>query len=257
MMSTSVSERFATRKINKSTPIPYYYQIAEILRETILDLSHDNPQDELALPSEKELCAIYDVTRGTIRHALELLEREGLLYREKGRGTFLRRRRVELDVARLSSTSEDLRARGWVPSARVLSIRSVIPRPHIQHLFGCAEDARVWETYRLRLADEEPISLQWSYILCDFAPDLDQRDLSGSLYYTLRNVYGIELASADQTIRTRRASLDEAELLQIPEGDPLFAIEVLTSDRLGRLIEYERGLWRGDRYDLRVHQRAE
>lgn len=242
------------QKINKNLPIPFYYQIVQILREAIEDhgIASDPDQGEVALPSETELCEFFQVNRGTVRHALEMLEREGLIYREKGRGTFLRRRRVELDLASLCSTTEDLRARGWAPQTRVLSIARMAPGLHIQRHLQLAEGSPVWQVYRLRLANGEPISLQWSYIPAHLAPDLDQRDLTGSLYYTLKNIYGIDLKTADQTIRTRAVILDESELLEIAEGDPVFDITRVTYDQHQRPVEYLDSLWRGDRYDLRV-----
>ncbi|MDH7485818.1 MAG: GntR family transcriptional regulator [Anaerolineae bacterium] len=244
--------RLATRKINKDVPIPYYYQIAQILREMIEDAGVDSEQGEIVLPSEAELCEVYDVTRGTVRHALQVLEREGLIYRERGRGTFLRRRRVQLDLTRLCSTTEDMKARGWTPSTRVLSVGCLIPRPHVQRELRLSADDQVWEIYRLRLANGEAISLQWAYIPCHMTPGLGTYDLTSSLYYALKNGYGIELKTADQVIRTRGVTLEEAELLEIAEGDPVFVIERTSYDQNDTPVEHLHSLWRGDRYDLQV-----
>jgi len=244
--------RLARLRINKDIPIPYYYQIAQGLREMIEDAGEVNGQGEIALPSELELCRIYDVTRGTVRHALADLEREGLIYREKGRGSFVKRRRMQLDLTRLCSTTQDMQQRGWVPGTKVLSVRCMAPRPHVQRELALNEDKPVWEVYRLRTADGEAISLQRAHIPCDMTPGLDQHDLAGSLYYTLKNSYGIQLKTADQTIRTRAATLEEAELLEVAEGDPVFVIERTSYDQAGRAVEHLHSLWRGDRYDLQV-----
>ena len=240
------------RKIDKGLPVPYYYQIVQILRESIQDLDVSPTASTLEFPSETELSEYFQVNRGTIRHALQLLEREGLIYREKGRGTFLRRRRVELDLSTLCSTTEDLKARGWIPDSRLLSLEKISPSLHIQRYLELPPEALVWLIYRLRLADDEPISLQWSYIPVQLAPDLDQEDLSSSLYYILKNTYGHELQSGDQKIRTRSATLDEARLLEVDEGAPLFEISRITYDQNQRPVEHLDSLWRGDRYDLQV-----
>ncbi len=250
------AEQLKARGINKSGPMPYYYQIASILRDLIMDTDPGEGLEPVALPSESELCAIYKVTRATVRHALQVLEREGLIYRERGRGTFMKRHRVQLDASRLSSTTEELRARGWVPSTRVLGVKRMVPRPCVQRMLGLSADQEVWETHRLRLADGGPIGLQWSYISCEIVPDLDQHDVSGSLWNTLRDVYGIELTDANLIVHTRPASIEEAELLTIGEGAPVFFIEETSYARDGQLIEYEYGVWRGDRYELYVHQRS-
>jgi GntR family transcriptional regulator len=242
----------AVRRINKDIPIPYYYQIAQSLREMIEDAEVDAADEEMALPSELDLCEVYDVTRGTVRHALQVLEREGLIYRERGRGTFVKRRRVQLDLTRLCSTTQDMQNRGWTPGTQVLSIQCSLPRPHVVRELRISQDSQVWEVYRLRLANGEPISLQWAYIPCDMTSGLNEYDLTGSLYYALKNGYGIELKNADQIIRTRGATLGEAELLHIEEGDPVFVIERTSYDQADRPVEHLHSLWRGDRYDLQV-----
>jgi len=239
------------RRIDRALPIPYYFQIAEILRGLIAE-ANLGPESDMPLPSENELCDLYSVTRATVRHALDLLEREGLLYRRKGKGTFLRRR-VQLDLARLSSTTKDMRARGWVPATRVLSVREISAARHIQHELRIPDPPLVWEVHRLRLGNGEPISLQWSYVPCSRTPGLDRHDLTGSLYDTLHSAYGMDLRTADQVIRTRLATDEEALLLEIPSAAPVFAIERTSFDQAERPVEYLHALWRGDRYDLQIH----
>lgn len=244
----------STRKINRDTPIPYYYQIVQILREVIQDeaASPGSEAGERLFPSETELSDYFQVNRGTIRHALEVLEREGLIYREKGRGTFLQRKRVDLDLTRLCSTTEDLQSRGWEAASQVLSCALIQPSGHIRRFLGLRDEETVWQVYRLRLANGEPISLQHSYIPARLAPALDQKDLAGSLYYLLKNEYSIELKTADQTIRTRSASPEEARLLGIAECEAIFEISRVSFDQEGRPIEHLDSIWRGDRYDFHV-----
>jgi GntR family transcriptional regulator len=246
--------RLAMRPINKDVPIPYYYQIAQRLREQIEGAPAGSAdQIETALPSEAELCATFEVTRGTARHALELLEREGLIYREKGRGSFVRRRRVQVELTRLSSTMEDLIARGWTPSTRVLHIAVVAFTTHAQRRLSLTEGQPLWEIVRLRLADAEPISLQKGYIPCSRTPGLDKFDLTHSLYYILKNDFDIELKSADQIIRARGATADEAALLEIAEYAPVFEVTRTSYDQNNVPVEHLDSVWRGDRYDFQVH----
>jgi GntR family transcriptional regulator len=242
--------RVGSRRIDRALPIPYYFQIADILRGMIADADL-GPDAEVSLPSENELCSLYSVTRATVRHALDLLEREGLVFRRKGKGTFLRRR-VQLDLARLCSTTKDMQARGWVPATRLLSAREVSPAAHVKRQLRVSDPALVWEIHRLRLADGEPISLQWSFISCQRAPGLDRHDMEGSLYDTLRSAYGIELRTAEQVIRTRIATDEEAHLLEIPPAAPVFVIDRTSHDQSGAPVEYLHALWRGDRYDLHI-----
>lgn len=241
------------RRIDKDLHIPFYYQVVQILRDFIQDLSVAPGDDPVILPSENELTEFFQVNRGTVRHALELLEREGLIYREKGRGTFVRRRRVELDLSTLSSTTEDLRARGWAPSSRLIRLELLEPSEHIAQALRLNGSEYVWLIQRVRLANGEPISLQWSYLPKRLAVDLGERGLPTSLYYLLQNTYGITLRSGEQTIRTRTSTPEEAKLLEVKDGAPVFEVSRITFDENQTPVEHLYSLWRGDRYDLRVH----
>ncbi len=240
------------RRINKDLPIPYYYQIVQVLRESIDDIENKESQAEIQLPSEADLCELFAVNRGTIRHALDLLEREGLIYREKGRGAFVRRRRVELDLSYLCSTTEDLKSRGWEPGTEILGINQVSPRSHIRASLKLDDDEKVWEVYRRRLANGEPISLQRAFLPAALMPDLIKLDLTQSFYGIWTNRYNLQPRDAEQTIRTRIATSEEAELLQISASSPIFEITRVTCDINSRPIEYLLSVWRGDRYDFTV-----
>lgn len=240
------------RRINKDIPVPYYYQIVQVLRESIDDIEEKESYEEIQLPSEAELCELFSVNRGTIRHALDMLEREGLIYREKGRGAFVRRRRVELDLSYLCSTTDDLKSRGWVPGTEVLSINQVSPRSHIRSSLEMDEEEKVWEVYRKRLANDEPISLQRAFYPVKLMPDLIKRDLTRSLFNLWQNEYNIQPRDAEQTIRTRTATSEEAGLLSISDCDPLFEITRVTYDINNHPFEYLISVWRGDRYDFYV-----
>jgi GntR family transcriptional regulator len=240
------------RKIDKDLPIPYYYQIAQILRESIGDIERKEDLHEIPLPSESELCGLFAVNRGTIRHALDMLEREGLIYREKGRGTFARRRRVELDLSYLCSTTADLKNRGWKPSTEVISVNQVVPWKHIRANLNLKEDEKVWEVFRRRLANGEPISLQRAFFPVSLMPDLNTKDLEGSFFTIWKNDYNIQPKDGEQIIRTRLATSDEAAHLQISTSNPIFEITRITYDFENRPFEYLISVWRGDRYDFNV-----
>ncbi|MGD9496549.1 MAG: GntR family transcriptional regulator [Armatimonadota bacterium] len=242
------------RGIDKASPVPYYYQIAGLLREAIEDMRAAAGPDEgeIPLPSEPALAEHFDVTRGTIRHALAILEREGLIYREKGRGTFVRRRRVELDLTTLGSITEDMARHGWTPSYRLLGIEATEPGSRAQAALGLEAGESAWRIHRLRLADGEPVCVEESFIPQRLAPDLDRQDLTGSLYGLLQSRYGFHLQAAEQTIRIRTADPEEARLLDSAEGAAVFVITGVIRDAGGNPVEYSHSVWRGDRYDLQV-----
>jgi len=240
------------KRINKDLPVPYYYQIVQALRESIADLEEPDVNEKVALPSEPELSDLFSVNRGTIRHALQVLEREGLIRREKGKGTFVRRRRVEMDLSYLCSTTEDMKSRGWEPGTEVISVDKVIPRTHIRAGLNLLEGDKIWEIFRIRSANGEPISLQRAFYPEALMPELNEKDLGGSVYDIWKNIYDIYPHEGEQTIRTRPATKEEASLLAIDEYAPIFEITRITFDINGTPFEYLISIWRGDRYDFFV-----
>jgi len=143
--------------INKQSRIPYYFQLAEVLRQQIKDAAADGSM--VALPSENELAAKHRISRATVRHALDLLEREGLIYKAKGKGTFVARARAKYELTSLVPTTEDILRRGWKPGTQVLSLRRLNPPSSITAALEIAEADEVFEIHRLRTADGEPICL--------------------------------------------------------------------------------------------------
>jgi GntR family transcriptional regulator len=242
----------APARILRSTPLPFYYQIAQALREMIE--APGGAAGARPFPSEAELCTAFQVTRGTVRHALQVLEREGLIYRRQGRGTFVARRRLAFDLTRLYSITDDLLARGWQPGTRLLGLQALVAPPDIQRVLKLPRRARVWELYRVRLADGEPVSLVRSYLPEQLTPGLDQHDLTGSVNRVLEQGYGLRLHTADQIVRTRGATAEEAALLDVPEGEPVFVITGVAYDHNEVPLEYLDSIWRGDRYDLQVRR---
>lgn len=243
-------------RINKDSPIPYYYQIVQALRESIADLEEPEVNEKISLPSEPELSELFSVNRGTIRHALQVLEREGLIYREKGKGTFIRRRRVEMDLSYLCSTTEDMKNRGWEPGTTVLNVARVVPREHIRESLKLSEGEKVWEIFRSRSANGEPISLQRVFFPELLMPNMDEQNLQGSFYDMWQQEFSIKPHEGEQTIRTRAATDEEAALLQIDNASPIFEITRLTYDVNGTPFEYLISVWRGDRYDFFVRLSA-
>lgn len=236
--------------IDKTSPIPYYQQLAELLRH---EISMKQAEGELyQLPSENELAAQHGLSRATVRHALDLLEREGWIYRQKGVGSFAPVRRVEQDLTQLVSTTEDMRRRGWSLVTQVLDLRQVPAPPHVAQALEIPQDAPVYELCRLRVVNNTPLSIQDAYLPVALCPNLGENDLTGSLYRLLETRYGVRLWTGQEILRARGATVREAQLLGIPEGAPVMYAERVTYAADGVPAEYLEAVWRGDRYDFKV-----
>ncbi|HXT38272.1 MAG TPA: GntR family transcriptional regulator [Chloroflexota bacterium] len=239
--------------LQKGISAPIYLQLQNLIRGHISDGIWQPGQ---AIPSEATLVRQFGIARMTVRQALEGLIREGLLIRERGRGTFVARPRAERELTRMHGFSEDMRVRGMVPSARLVS-RAVVPAPA-----GVSTDLRLGKReaviylQRLRLADELPMALESSYLNYDLCHAVLDADLeSGSLYVFLQETIGLRLCYASQELEAAFPSADTAALLEMSRRQPVLIIRQTTYMRIGE--EDIPGItgstvYRADRYRFRM-----
>ena len=237
--------------IDKNSSIPYYEQLADLLRD---EIAAQLPESggTYPLPSENELAERHGINRATVRHALDVLEREGRIYREKGKGAFAATRRVEHELSRLVSTTEIMRQRGWKLVTRVISLTRMPASEHIAQALEINLEDSVYEVKRLRVVDDVPLSLQTAYLPAYLCPGLESHDLTDSLYRLLENRYNLRLWTGQELLRARAATNPEARLLQVRTGTPVMYSERVSYDTSGIPAEYLEAVWRGDRYDFKV-----
>jgi GntR family transcriptional regulator len=230
---------------------PLYLQFRQMLRQAIDDGSLLPDQ---ALPSERELCERYQLSRVTVRKGLSGLVDEGRLIRRHGAGTFVRsvassptQTRVEKSFSKLSSSSEDMAARGLTPSSRWLSRASGQVTPEEALALTLSPGSPVHRFQRLRLADGRPMALEYT-TLAGFC--FDSIDMVGeSLYLTLDEA-GFRPSRALQRLRAMAFTAEQAELLTVAEGHAGLLIERRTFLEDGRAVEYTVSYYRGDAYDF-------
>jgi GntR family transcriptional regulator len=236
--------------IDKTSSTPYYLQLSEILQREIG--KRQSPREIYQLPSENELAAQHGITRATVRRALDALERDGWIYREKGKGSFAAVRRVEHELTRLVSTTEDMRKRGWDLTTRLVSQEKVPAPPAVANALELREGEPCYKLCRLRIVEGEPISIQTPYLPVALCPDLEKNDLTRSLYRLLETRYGLRLWSGHETLRARCVLPHEQEMLEVPSHTPVMHMERVTYTVTGQAVEYLEAVWRGDRYDFKV-----
>lgn len=238
-----------TIPLNRNSWEPLYYQIADQIRTRV---ENDLPPGA-RIPSENELIAKYNVSRNTVRLAIETLIKQGLVYRVKGRGTFVNQARLRYGLFHLVSFSEETRRRGMRPSSRMLRLSRIIPPVKIHEALSLEPEQEVFAIERLRLANEQPMALNVSYIPCHLCPDLDRHDLiHDSMYRAIEEIYHLNIAYAQQTLKPVIASEAEARLLEVPPGSPMQLVEGVSYLMDGIPIEYAKLVYRGDRYEFPI-----
>jgi GntR family transcriptional regulator len=230
---------------------PKYFQLAAILKQKIEDGLWP-PRS--AIPSERQLEVLYGVSRTTTREAIDQLVRQGYLYREHGRGTFVSPPKLQKGWMELTSFSEDLLKRGIQPGQIIQSISAVIPSTAILQKLELPAGTSMLRIERIRLGNNIPIGLQTSYLALGENQTITRTDLEeyGSLYRLLQEKFLIIPSEADETLEVTVATPAEATLLQIDPGAPLLLSERVLFGQNRRPIEYVKMLYRGDRYQYYV-----
>lgn len=207
------------------------------------------------LPSERALAGRLGVARMTLRRAMDTLVTEGRIERRRGSGAFVRQPILASRMQLLSFT-EEMRARGMVPSTRVIDFHEVaLPRAIASSLHVAARSSAHRVT-RLRLGDDIPIGVEtihvpaWTGI--DFTPD----ELTGSLYALLWDKYDIEVASARMSVRVDRPDAATAALLGLPPQRQALRIDMVDADIDGRPLMTAHCWYHPDRYEIQLAPRA-
>jgi len=232
--------------LNKNGFIPLYYQIQRVLMGKIQ--SGELSEGDL-LTSEEELARTYQVSRMTARQALHGLKARGYALSQKGRGTFVTRPKMEKNVMHLRGFTEDMKQRGMQPSSQLLEQTVINASEDLAESLKIDPEATVMKLRRLRLADGIPMALEESHIPLRQFPGLEAISFAQeSLYFVLREKFGVRVAWADEVIEALPATREESELLTIPKKSSVLSISrvIITTEQTP--IEVACSRYRGDRY---------
>jgi len=237
----------------KAGPLPRYYQLMEIVREKVRTSAWP---PGAAIPSERDLCEQYGISRMTARQAIVELVHDGLLYREQGRGTFVATPRIAQHLLSLTGFTQDMRSRDVQPGAKVLTVEMWPADDAAADRLRLKPGSPVFRLRRLRLADAEPLAVETSvvsFLGCDRL--LDDNLAEESLYHLLESKYGLVLDQADQEVEAHSAFGEQATLLGIAEGAPVLRTRRVTYDARHQPVEYATSVYRGDKYTFYTHLR--
>ncbi|MFZ2097355.1 MAG: GntR family transcriptional regulator [Anaerolineales bacterium] len=232
-------------KINREDKAPLYDLIEQNLRELILGGQLTRGE---AVPSEWELANLYGVSRLTVRTALDNLTRQGWLIRRHGVGTFVAYPKItEISPSKLSFT-EQMRAIGRTPSSHLISLGVVEANADLANALKLEQGEPVVEIVRVRLADNEPILLETSYLSQKRFPNLENAtDLTiSSLYEWLAIHYQTSVTMMDQTLEPVLLSEEQAQHLETHPGSPAMLSKVLAYTNGAEPIEFSWSVTRGD-----------
>lgn len=232
---------------------PVYRQLQELIRGYVASGAWKPGE---MIPAEKAFAQRFGVARMTVRQAIEGLMREGLLERVRGRGTFVTHPRVERELARMHSFTEDMHGRGMTTFTRLLA-RRVVPAPEeVSAALRLGRREAVLNLQRLRFADDLPMALETCYLNYESCQAVLEADLeAGSLYEFLEQHLQLRLSHATQELQATLPDKGEAELLQASRRQPMLVITQTTyvdGPTGEQPTIYGRTVYRADRYRFRL-----
>jgi GntR family transcriptional regulator len=236
-----------------ATGVPLYRRIEEDLRARIRS---GELQPGAQLETELDLMGRYGVSRATVRQALAPLIAQGLLEIRRGLGTYVAPPRFEHTIGGFYSFSREIERHGLRPGTRVLDLRLEAADDAVAAALGLAAGTQLVALERLRLAGDEPLVVETSFLPSARFPGLEKIDFSSvRLYDTLTTVYGCRPTRARESFEPIVPSAAEADLLGQPRHQPALRVERVAFDQDDRPIEFCRSTVRGDRYRYSVELR--
>lgn len=235
------------RALDKGSHTPMYLQLA---RQLVSQIQSGVLKPGDKLPSERELAESLNVSRITARQAIESLLESGLVYREQGRGTFVAEMKMH-GIQGFSSFTEDIRSRGFTPGSRVIKLELVKVDQKLQQELKIGPDDLALNLIRLRLADDEPVALQFTYLPYKICPGLENEDLNNrSLFKMLRDKYFIHPTWTEAEVRALNPTPEEAELLGIGLDEPVLVVNGVTYTESFDVVEVVRTIYHGKAISL-------
>ncbi|MNF30358.1 HTH-type transcriptional repressor YvoA [compost metagenome] len=232
------------------SPVPLYSQLKELLRSRILDGTYP-PLGRM--PSEHELGKAFDVSRITVRQALGDLQKEGLIFKIHGKGTFVAKPKAFQNVSTLQGLAESVTQMGYEVLNRLRSFKHVPASKAVAERLQLTEGSLVTEIKRVRLINREPVSLEITYLPHNVGLKLEKADLvTRDIFLILENDCGLALGHADLAIDAVLADSDLTQALNVEPGSPIMRIERLTHDAEGRPVDFEHLYYRGDAFQYRL-----
>jgi len=232
-------------KIDKTTPIPYYYQIQLKIKEA---LKKGELKPEQFIPPERDLSEEFDVSRITIRKALEGLSVEGVIKRIKGKGAIIAKPKIEGQLFnRLIGTYQDLEDKGFKITDKILDFKIIESSESVTKELNLLSREKVYRLERIRFLDDEPYHYSKTFIPQKICPDFDYNILiKKSLINVLEKKYRLKIYKVRRLLEAGIASKEESDLFKIKIGSPILTFYNTAFLKKGTPIEYTLNKIRGD-----------
>ena len=205
------------------------------------------------LPSEKELCVIYNASRMTVNKVITMLNQEGRVKRTRGKGTFVIEPQVDKDIIKLTSFTEDMKRIGKEPGTRLVSYgMNFDVDKKIKDKLDLDKDDYVHVIKRIRTADGEPIALDIDQISSKLTKEIDINQVKESLYSYIENSLKLKISHSEFRIKAGTADEEISKYLNIEIGEPILYLRHISFTTDGLPFEYCRTYYPAEKYSLNM-----
>ncbi|MGQ7507675.1 GntR family transcriptional regulator [Streptococcus suis] len=229
-----------------------YNVIANDVRKKILNGEY-KANDQL--PFEKDLCEVYEVSKMTVKKALDILVSEGLIIKRRGAGTFVKDLSVE-EMEKMIVGSQMLGTSAYYPTrtvtSKVLKFEIIAASERIANKLNIPVASHVYDIERVRILDGKPIVMENTFMPVSVIPDLALKNVEESIYEYIQDRLGIKIQSAHRNITVRKAVAAEVEHLELEQGDPVGIVEQVGFLSTGTTFEFSISTHRYDAFSIEM-----
>ncbi len=235
-------------QMRKDVPIALYYQVKEELRRKILA---NEWKEGSRLPSEKEICEFFQVSRTTVRKAVDELEAEDYLEKKQGRGTYVKKHSISQKLHKFYSFSEELKSLGINETAKLVVFKKIVPESTIRKALQLDSGAQVFWIKRIRYMDEKAYTVENSYIPVKFAPEMTAELIKTNGLYKTLNLFQVFPERATETFSAVNLTMEDADAMGLKVNDAAIHLIRITYSGVN-IIEYCQSVVRGDVFQYTV-----
>ena len=238
--------------LNQSSDRPLYKQLKDIFKQHIIS-GYWKPGDKI--PVQQELAEKYAVSLAVVRQAVQLLVNEGSLAKIQGKGTFVLDHRIKQGPKKLTSFTQELAKKGWIPSSKLIEATVVRNEEKIADIFGVPPSDEIVKISRLRFIDNSPLGIQTFFCPHRLIPGILEKDLTASLYQILERDYAMKIVDATEKYYATILDAEQNALLGMEYPTAGFFVKRIGKDLFDRTVEYTESFILSEKYVVEINLR--
>ncbi len=232
-------------KIDKKSEIPLYQQLAHSIKKAV---DEQKLKENDKIPAENEFCKIYDLSRTTVRQALDILEKDGYIYKPRGKGSYVSTPKIYQNRSSFSKFYDDMRSLGKVPVSKIISLKIKVADAYVREKMQLEENEMLCQIKWIRYGNNEPLIYETINLNYKLVDGIEMKELTDKkLYDILSEEYGIKMTHGKELFYPCKLDINEAKNLGLKENDLGMKVERVVFQGKD-VVEYTTSTVRGDRF---------